>query len=303
MTLLLLTASAALAVLAVSLFRSAGAGSRTGRGLAHLAAYQQLGRSGPVEVRSGSERPSVRLTGLLEALGSRVIPRTSPARVEALRHRLRSAGLYEVSAETYTGARLAVTGAGILLAVLLGAASGPGALFFFCAASCFFGYAVPTVLVSRRARLRTAAIDKQMPELVDLLVVAVEAGLGLGAALERAAVRMTGALGDELRLVLEEQSLGATSAEALEHFVIRSDTPAVRTFVRTLVQSDKLGVPIGQTMRAIALDMRKRRRAAAEAQAQKAPIKILFPLVFCIFPSLMLVIMAPAVITIMKELG
>lgn len=189
MTGLLLVASAAMALLAVLLLRAARAG-RTSRDLSHLAAYQQLGRPGSIAVRPENEALSAQAVATLESIGSRVLPRLGATRTEKLRHQLRGAGLYGVTAEAYAGARVALTGAGLLLAVLVGASSGAGAAFFFAAAACFFGYAVPTVVVSRRSRLRTATIDRQMPELVDLLVVAVEAGLGLGAAIDRAALRM-----------------------------------------------------------------------------------------------------------------
>ncbi len=304
---LLPLASVVLATVAVLLaLRAQGTTiPRVSRRLNHISDYQGLGRT-ERGLALESETPArIRGAGLFDVVGQHVLPRLGVARVEVLRAKLRSAGMYSFAPETFFGAQAALTLGGVAFAFWVGAAKGlavPVVVLFALFAG-YVGFAVPLTLVSRRARLRIESIDRQMPELVDLLVVAIEAGLGLGAALDRAATRMTGALAAELRLVLQEQGLGATSAEALAHLVERSDTPAVRTFVRTLVQGDRLGVPIGQTMRAIATDMRKRRRATAEAKAQRAPVKILFPLVFCIFPALLIIILAPAGISIVHGLS
>ena len=145
-------------------------------------------------------------------------------------------------------------------------------------------------------------IDRGMPELIDLLVVTVEAGLSLSAALQLAGERMKGPLGDELRIVLQEQRMGLTPVQALENMVGRCPTPAVESFTRAMMQGQLLGVSVGQILRSLAIEMRKRRRAAAEQQAQKAPIKMLFPLVFMIFPALFVVILGPAVVSVFQAL-
>jgi tight adherence protein C len=126
--------------------------------------------------------------------------------------------------------------------------------------------------------------------------------LSLSAALQLAGDRMRGPLGDELRIVLQEQRMGLTPVQALENMVNRCPTPAVESFTRAMVQGALLGVSIGAILRSLAVEMRKRRRAAIEQQAQKAPIKMLFPLVFMIFPALFVVILGPAVISILHAL-
>ena len=138
--------------------------------------------------------------------------------------------------------------------------------------------------------------------LIDLLVVTVEAGLSLSAALQLAGDRMKGPLGDELRIVLQEQRMGLTPVQALENMVGRCPTPAVESFARAMMQGQALGVSVGAILRSLAVEMRKRRRAQAEQQAQKAPIKMLFPLVFMIFPALFVVILGPAVVSIFHAL-
>jgi tight adherence protein C len=145
-------------------------------------------------------------------------------------------------------------------------------------------------------------MDDALPELIDLLVVTVEAGLGLSGSMQVAADRLRGPLGDELRLTLQEQRMGLTTTEALRNLLDRADTPGIRAFVRAIVQGETLGISIGQIMRDVATDMRKRRRQKAEERAQKAPIKILFPLIFLIFPAMFVVLLAPAIFAFLDAL-
>jgi tight adherence protein C len=165
------------------------------------------------------------------------------------------------------------------------------------------GWVAPGFLVQQRAEGRLYRIDRSMPELIDLLVVTVEAGLSLSAALQLAGERMKGPLGDELRIVLQEQRMGLTPVQALENMEGRCPTPAVESFARAMMQGQALGVSIGAILRSLAIEMRKRRRAAVEQQAQKAPIKMLFPLVFMIFPALFVVILGPAVVSVFNALS
>jgi tight adherence protein C len=161
----------------------------------------------------------------------------------------------------------------------------------------------PTFFVRQKADARLYRIDYDMPELIDLLVVTVEAGLGLNASLQLASERLKGPLGEELRIALQEQRMGLSQLQSLENMLNRCSTAAVRSFVRAMVQGERLGVSVGVILRSLALEMRKRRRAAAEEKAQKAPIKILFPLVFMIFPAMFVVILGPAVISVFNALG
>ena len=160
-------------------------------------------------------------------------------------------------------------------------------------------------VVPRAARSGSARtqIDYELPELIDLLVVSVEAGVGFSGSLRIAAERLTGPLGQELRLTLQEQNMGLSTTEALENLLVRADTPGVRSFVRSVIQGETLGVSIGQIMRNLAGEMRKRRKAAAEEQAQKAPIKMLFPLIFLIFPAMFVVLLIPAFINFFRAIG
>jgi tight adherence protein C len=170
----------------------------------------------------------------------------------------------------------------------------------FCGA---LGWFMPAQLVKDRAKRRLAEIDHELPELIDLLVVTIEAGLGFVGSLQMASKRLQGPLGDELRLTLQEQNMGLSIAEALHNTMLRTDTPAMRSFVRSVTQGERLGVSIGQIMRDLANEMRRRRKQSAEERAQKAPIKILFPLVFLIFPAMFIVLLGPALIQLLHAIS
>ena len=146
-------------------------------------------------------------------------------------------------------------------------------------------------------------IDKQMPDMIDLLVVTIEAGLGILASMRVASESMSDPLGQELRLTLQEQRMGLSVGQAIESLGRRADAGNMRIFVRAITQGERLGVSIGTTMRNLSVEMRKRRRAMAEERAQKMPIKMLFPLIFFIFPAIFIVILTPMIISIVDALG
>jgi tight adherence protein C len=222
-----------------------------------------------------------------------------------IRKTLMSAGLYTTSPMTFLGYR-ALAALTLPLAMLwyLSATGAQGVMVILgIGCGIFFGWTIPSTLVARRARKRFETIERDLPELIDLLVVTVEAGLGLNGSLQITSQNMRGALGDELRLTLQEQRMGLSITQALSNLLARCDTPSMRSFVRSVLQGETLGVSIGQIMRSLALEMRKRRRAAPEERAQKAPIKLLFPLVFLIFPCMFIVLLFPAVYSFMQSFG
>jgi tight adherence protein C len=237
-------------------------------------------------------------------MGNLLTERLNLVNEDRLRKTLVAAGMYGTSPRTVVGYQLlfgiALPTAWIWIAVGAGASTALTIIAaLFLGGIGWFG---PGFIIQRRAENRIHRIDRGMPELIDLLVVTVEAGLSLTAALQLAGERLKGPLGDELRIVLQEQRMGLTPVQALENMVGRCPTPAVESFARAMVQGQLLGVSIGQILRSLAIEMRKRRRAHAEQQAQKAPIKMLFPLVFMIFPALFVVILGPAVVSIFHAL-
>jgi tight adherence protein C len=266
------------------------------------AALAQIGAYGfDASVLSVSEARRARGRNLLGELASRlgasVERQLGKARQREVRTLLNSAGFYRTTVARYLGYRVIVgAGAPTVFALFSSANGSVGlGLVLAVAALAAVGWILPPFVVKRRARARTEAIDYEVPELVDLLVTTIEAGVGFAAALQISARRTRGALGEELRVALREQSMGLTIDEALRNMLERTSTSiSLRAFVQAIIQGESLGVSIGKILRDLAVDMRKRRRQIAEERAQKAPTKLLFPLVFLILPAMFIVILGPA---------
>ncbi len=240
-----------------------------------------------------------------ENLGSLLTEQLRFVDEKRLRKTLVAAGMHDTSPNMVVGTSLitavALPAIWIWIAVATGTSTSITLLVTLFVAA--IGWFAPGFAVQRRAENRLYRIDRAMPELIDLLVVMVEAGLSLSAALQLSGERLKGPLGEELRIVLQEQRMGLSPVQALENMVGRTPTPAVESFARAMMQGELLGVSVGQILRSLAIEMRKRRRAQAEQQAQKAPIKMLFPLVFMIFPALFVVILGPALVSIFHALS
>jgi tight adherence protein C len=224
---------------------------------------------------------------------------------EEMRGLLVQAGMYGTSPDRLLGSQLfTALGLGILF-IWLSVAGGvnPGLIVFIAIFAIVGGWMLPLAYVRRKIRVRHDQIEYELPELIDLLVVSLEAGLSFPGSMRLAADRVRGPLGQELRLTLQEQNMGLSPEEALTNLQQRADTPGMAVFTRSVIQGQALGVSMGQIMRNIAEEMRKRRKAAAEERAQKAPIKMLFPLAFLIFPAMFVVILLPAFLTIAEQFG
>ncbi len=199
-------------------------------------------------------------------------------------------------------------GIGLLLFAALGAAAGflSGAslttLFGLVIVGATFGFWLPFLVVYQVGARRQEEIRKSLPDAMDLLTVSVEAGMGFDAAVAHVSAAMPGALGREFARMLQETQMGQRRGEAIRALANRSKVPELRTFATAVMQATDLGIPIAHVLREQAGEMRLRRRQNAEERAQKVPVKVVFPLVLCLFPALFIVVIGPGVINIMRTM-
>jgi tight adherence protein C len=156
----------------------------------------------------------------------------------------------------------------------------------------------PDAWLNRKVTDRQLELQQKLPDVLDLLTISVEAGLGFEQALDRTIASVPGALSDEFARMLGEVRAGASRADAMRSLEERTNVPEVRSFVLAILQADTFGVSIGRVLRAQSEEMRIKRRQLAQEKAQKAPVKMLIPMVFCVFPALFVVVIGPAIINI-----
>ncbi len=174
---------------------------------------------------------------------------------------------------------------------------------FFAVAGAAVGYIAPEFWLGRKMRARSMAMILQLPDALDLLTISVEAGLGFDAALAKCVEKMEGPLIDEYRQALAEVRMGRTRRDALRDVATRADAQPVSNFIGAIIQAEQLGVPIAKVLQIQSNQLRIERRQRAEEAAAKAPVKMLFPMVGCIFPTIFIVILGPAIIKVMGGVG
>lgn len=243
-----------------------------------------------------------RLDDLTGSLGRWLATKSTKLRGNDYRARLIAAGMYTTTPERLLGMQFLCAVALPFVWLWLGSLAGLPAWFVVVGAiaAVAIGWIIPMTIVNARAKKRREQIEKDLPDLIDLIVVTLEAGLSFPQSLRLASTKVKEPLAGEVRLTLQEQNMGLTLVEALENFLARIDTPGVRMFARSIAQGETLGVSTGQIMRNLAIELRKRRRAYAEERAQKAPVKVLFPMLFLIMPALFVVLLVPVMIRIME---
>jgi len=239
---------------------------------------------------------------VLERLGSLLTARMAKNRQVVVQNKINLAG--RPYGLTVNGFEVVKVIAGIIIALvalglagvmgvsslpLKGAALGVGFLL---------GRFLPDVFLNNKIKGRQKELRLALPNALDLLTISVEAGLGFDAAIGRLTEKFKNALSDEFAQVLNEIRLGRPRLEALDDMGRRSGVEELHTFIQALIQSEQLGVGIAKVLRIQSEEMRRRRRQRAEEQAAQAPLKMLFPMIGCIFPTLFIVLMGPAVIII-----
>ncbi len=164
------------------------------------------------------------------------------------------------------------------------------------------GYFLPDLYFHRKAAERQKLIKVALPDTIDQITISVEAGLGFDSALDRVGRSGTGPLADELIRTLQEIHVGVARDQALRNLVVRTDVGELRHFVFAIIQAENYGIPIADALRVQSSELREKRRQAAEERALKIPVKLVFPLLFCIFPTLFVVLAGPAAIRIVRML-
>ena len=225
--------------------------------------------------------------------------------VENVQLRLMSAGLgRRVSPMAFLAAKgFAAVGGLVFGIVVFGASSGLGMGIMMGVAAGAVGFIAPDFVVNKKVRARQERLSADLPDALDLLAVSVEAGLGFDAAVAKITEQVEGPLGEEFALTLNEMRIGESRQVALKKLAERTGIPEIAAFARAIIQADQFGISLGRILRVQALDTRNRRQIAAEEKAMKAPVKMLFPTVIFIFPSMFIVILGPAFLNITKVLS
>jgi tight adherence protein C len=244
-------------------------------------------------------RPLVsRLTGVAQRV-------SSPRQVSRTNRRLLQAGEPGGMRTTeFVAVKLLFAGASLVLGFLLFGVLGGGGLMGIVLAGAMGAifYLIPELWLSRTVSRRQQSMLLALPDTLDLLTISVRAGLGFDGALAKVVEKTRGPLAEEFQRALAEIRVGKPRREALRDMAARADLPPLTNFVGAIIQADQLGVAISQVLTVQSEQLRIERRQRAEELAAKAPIKMLFPLVGCIFPSMFIVILGPAIILIMKNL-
>jgi tight adherence protein C len=273
-----------------------GEREQVGRSLAAVQAFQAAPESMRAELnRPFKERVIDPFVHNSSGLGRRLTP---SGQVEKIRKKLDAAGqpanwdVERVLAFKVIGALLGFVVVALLSPLLIGLGVLP--TIGIALVVVVTGFYVPEMVLYQKAYNRADRMRKELPDALDLLTISVEAGLAFDAAMAQVARQTEGPLAEEFFRVLQEMQIGMGRIDAFKAMAERTDVDDVRTFVTALIQADAFGIPIANVLRIQAREMRLKRSQRAEEAAQKVPVKILFPLIFCILPTLFIVVIGPA---------
>lgn len=296
----------AIAVIIVSLRRNTQ-GEEDDPLQARLAEFIQRGDVASLEEIELSQPFSERvLVPIIRRIGEFSARFTPQKAIQDTARKLELAGNpWPIDAATFLAIRfiLAVVLGGFLVAVvLISPPSNPSDNFMYIGGATFAGFYLPHLMLTSRITRRQKEIRKAMPDALDLLTICVEAGLGFDAALSKVSEKWENELSLAFARVIREIQLGKVRREALKDMSDRLGIPEMTSFVAAIIQSEQLGVSLAKVLRIQADQMRLKRRQRAEEEAHKAPIKMIIPMALLIFPSILIIILTPAVIQIMGSL-
>jgi tight adherence protein C len=237
-------------------------------------------------------------------LFSRLLPKNNQKETSPLENKIKQAGIM-IPIQEYIAAKLIVMlgTIGLAFILVLVFSVSPTLKFFILLLGGIAAVLGPNMYLSTRIKNRQGAIRNQMPDIMDLLTVCVEAGLGFDAALLKINERFEGPLVDELMIVQREIQMALPRKEALKKFSDRNDIPELKTFVGALIQADQMGLSMKNVLKVQSSQLRLARKQIAEEKAMKAPIKMMLPLVFFVFPVIFIVLLGPTVLQMIKTFG
>lgn len=246
-----------------------------------------------------NERVLFPLLARLQGIGRRLTPADANDRTRGKLERAGNPAGWTV--ERVSAAKVVGFAGALILALLTSWVLGLSFLptMGFVVVASLAGYMAPDFYLYQKAYDRAATLQKGLPDAIDLLTISVESGLGFDAAVQQVARNTNGPLAEEFARVLQEMQIGRGRSEALRSLAERTNLPDIRSFVSAMVQADAFGIPVGQVLRVQSSEIRVKRRQWAEEMAQKVPVKILIPLIFCILPCLFIAVLGPAGISIL----
>jgi tight adherence protein C len=306
---ILLILGAALVITALVLISAAMGTTASGRaagGVDRSVALIEALSGGPAELTKALDEPFAdRIMAPLQARAAKLTRRLSGSDApERIRHKLDLAGnpvgwtVERVQAGKTIGA-IALFLVSVLLSTLMGL--GVMLQILFVAGATAAGWLGPNMYLYQKCYDRSLRMQRELPDAIDLMTISVESGLAFDAAVQQVARNTEGPLADEFSRVLREMQIGQGRAQALRAMADRTSVDDVRSFVTAMVQADSFGIPIANVLRVQSSEMRVKRRQRAEEKAQKVPVKMTIPLIFCILPTLFIVVLGPAAIHIMDS--
>lgn len=288
------------------LFASVGGLTKEGGGVGRSIAVLEALTAAPEEMKrdldaSFSERVLFPLLARSQALSRRLTPEDATERIRAKLDMAGNPAGWTIE-RVLAGKIVGFAGA-LVVSLVLSLLIGLGFLttLGFVVLASVAGYMAPNMYLHQQTYDRSEKLQRALPDAIDLLTISVESGLGFDAACAQVARNTEGPLADEFARMLQEMQIGRGRSEALRSLAERSDLPDLRSFVSAMVQADAFGIPVGQVLRVQSSEIRTKRRQWAEEMAQKVPVKILVPLIFCILPCLFIAVLGPAGISILNS--